>query len=255
MRRLRERAARARGRLRFARWVRRLRRTLRAHGARLEVDAPHGAVLEALPHVEISEWGRGDGARTVLRIGAGVRIGREVVLELFPGGTNVIELGDGVRVHDHVRLQVRDGALRVGPGCGLRPFAVLKADGELVLEGRNEISYGVILHCAQRVELGLGTGLAERVSVVDSDHVGDGTDRDFYQAPLRVDPVVIEANVFVAAAAIVTRGTRVGRNSVIAAGSVLTGPRTFPAGSLIAGAPARVVRALAPAQEPVSSDR
>jgi carbonic anhydrase/acetyltransferase-like protein (isoleucine patch superfamily) len=254
-RRVRERARRARGRLRFARWTRRLRRTLRAHGAELEVEAPHGATLVAPPVVEISSWGRAGGARTVLRVGAGVTIGRDVVLELFPDGTNVVELDDGVTVGDHVRLQVRDGAIRLGSGCNVRSYAVLKADGEIVMEGRNEISYGVVVHCAQRVEVGRGTGIAERVSIADSDHTADGTARDFYQAPLQVDPVVIGPNVFVAAAAIVTRGTRVGANSVVAAGSVLTGARSFPAGSLIAGAPARVVRPLAPDQAPVSSER
>src|SRR4051812_27826258 len=103
MRPLRERAGRLRDRLRFLLWTRRLRRVLRAHGAELEIEAPHGATLAGAPIVEISPWGAAGEARTVVRLGAGVTIGRGVVLEIHPGGTNVIDLGDRVVVHDQVR--------------------------------------------------------------------------------------------------------------------------------------------------------
>jgi acetyltransferase-like isoleucine patch superfamily enzyme len=255
MRGVRERVGRARARLRFALWTRRLRKMLRAHGAELDVDAPHGATMTAPPIVDISPWGAAGAARTVLRLGAEVTIGRGVVLELFPGGTNVIELGDRVVLHDQVRLQVRNGAIRLGADSRVRSHAVLKADGEIVAAGQNEISYFTVVHCAGRVELGWGTGLAERVSLVDSDHPADGTDDDFYRAPLLVDPVVLGPNVFVAAGAIITRGTSVGRNSVVAAGSVLTGARAFAPGSLIAGVPARVVRSLRAEDQLSSSER
>jgi acetyltransferase-like isoleucine patch superfamily enzyme len=250
---LRDRLGDVRARVRFAVWARRLRRALRAHGAELELDAPHGALLAAPPLIELGEWGRAGGARTVLRLGAGVRLGRDVVLELFPGGTNVIELGDRTIVDDHVRLQVRDGAIRLGPDARLRSHAILKADGEIVGEGRNEFSYFSIVHCAGRVELGHGAGIADRVSVVDSDHPHDGSDTYFYDHPIQVDPVVLERNVFVAASAVITRGTRIGRNSVVAAGAVVTGGRSYPPASLIAGVPARVVRTLGAERQPVSS--
>jgi carbonic anhydrase/acetyltransferase-like protein (isoleucine patch superfamily) len=47
---------------------------------------------------------------------------------------------------------------------------------------------------------------------------------------------------------IVMNGARIGRGSVVGAGSVVTEGKQFPEHSLIIGAPARVIRALDPAQ-------
>lgn len=256
MKQLALRARDALHRVRFVLFTAKLRVVLRAHGAKLVVDAPHGVKLAGAPTVEIDRWGAKGDARTTLRIGRGVTIGHDVAFELFPGGTNVLELGDRCVIQDTVRLQLRNGAIRLGPGTRVRSFAIIKSDGEIITAGDNEISYGTVIHSAARVEIGRATGLAEHVSIVDSDHTVDGGDGDWYEAPVRLGPVVIEDNVFIAAGAVITRGTRVGRNSLVAAGAVLTGQRSFPPGSLIAGAPARAVRALpnAPAQAPDSSD-
>jgi carbonic anhydrase/acetyltransferase-like protein (isoleucine patch superfamily) len=43
-------------------------------------------------------------------------------------------------------------------------------------------------------------------------------------------------------------GARIGRGSIVGAGSVITEGKQFPEHSLIIGAPARVIRTLEPAQ-------
>jgi len=43
-------------------------------------------------------------------------------------------------------------------------------------------------------------------------------------------------------------GARIGRGSIVGAGAVITEGKQFPELSLIIGAPARVIRALEPAQ-------
>jgi carbonic anhydrase/acetyltransferase-like protein (isoleucine patch superfamily) len=48
--------------------------------------------------------------------------------------------------------------------------------------------------------------------------------------------------------AIVLNGARIGRNCLVGAGSVVTEGKEFPDGSLIMGAPAKVVRPLSPEQ-------
>jgi acetyltransferase-like isoleucine patch superfamily enzyme len=53
-------------------------------------------------------------------------------------------------------------------------------------------------------------------------------------------PVVIEPGSFVGASATLLPGIRIGARSFVAAGSVVT--EDVPAGSLVAGVPARVVR-------------
>ena len=58
----------------------------------------------------------------------------------------------------------------------------------------------------------------------------------------RMAPVVLEENVFVGDHAIILKGVTIGADSVIGAGSVVTG--SIPPGVIAAGNPARVVRPL-----------
>jgi carbonic anhydrase/acetyltransferase-like protein (isoleucine patch superfamily) len=58
----------------------------------------------------------------------------------------------------------------------------------------------------------------------------------------------IEDGALVGMGSIVMNGARIGRNSIVGAGSVITEGKQFPESSLIIGAPARVMRALDPAQ-------
>jgi carbonic anhydrase/acetyltransferase-like protein (isoleucine patch superfamily) len=58
----------------------------------------------------------------------------------------------------------------------------------------------------------------------------------------------IEDGAVIGMGSIVMNGARIGRNSVVGAGSVITEGKQFPENSLIIGAPARVVRTLAPEQ-------
>ncbi|MGH6714663.1 MAG: sugar O-acetyltransferase [Bradyrhizobium sp.] len=55
-------------------------------------------------------------------------------------------------------------------------------------------------------------------------------------------PIVIERNVWIAAAATIIGGVTVGENAVVAAGSVVT--RSVPPNTLVGGNPARVIRSI-----------
>jgi carbonic anhydrase/acetyltransferase-like protein (isoleucine patch superfamily) len=60
----------------------------------------------------------------------------------------------------------------------------------------------------------------------------------------------IEDGALIGMGSIVMNGARIGRCSIVGAGAVITEGKQFPEYSLILGAPARVVRALDPAQVP-----
>lgn len=56
----------------------------------------------------------------------------------------------------------------------------------------------------------------------------------------------IEDNCLIGMGAIVLDGAHIAKNSVVAAGSIVSPGKKFPAGSMIMGSPARVVRELRP---------
>ena len=118
---------------------------------------------------------------------------------------------------------------------------------------------GVRLECwaSARITIGDGTYLNRNTEVVAAESVSIGRDckigRDVLVMdtdqhalpgrPLAVRPVVIEDRVWVGARAIVLKGVRIGHDSVVGAGAIVT--RDVPPWSVVAGQPARVLRSLA----------
>ncbi len=229
----------ARG-LRFRAWVLLTRARLKRLGAGFVCELA-GAPPRCLGPLRVEIDGY-PGTLT-LRIGREVKIGRECVIDLAAGRDGLIELGDRVTLQNRVRLQPWGGAIRLEDDVQIRDADELKSSGELILRERAILGRNVTLHCEERIVLGRQVGLAERVTVIDSDHGFDGSDTFFMEQPVRSAPVLIGDNTFLATNVVVLRGTTIGENSVAAAGAVLNGG-DFPAGHVIAGAPAKAVKPL-----------
>lgn len=217
-------------------WAARLDLELRRRGGRLELDAPHGFVFDSPPRIRALMAGDGAGILK-FRIGRGVRLGSDVQLEVWAKGSNMLELDDDSCILDGVRILLRSGSIAIGARTNVRDYSVLKSEGLLDIGADSQVSYHSVLHCRERVSLGDRVIMAERVTIVDSEKNRDGTDKPLVDQPLRVAPVTLERGVFVAAGAVITHGSRVGRNATVAANAVLTGGE-YPAGWVIGGAPA-----------------
>lgn len=112
------------------------------------------------------------------------------------------------------------------------------AGGVLSIGARTYLNYGVSIGVQQEVAIGAGCLIGQYAIIMDSDY----HDLLTRAAPGPVAPVVIEDKVWLGARVVVLKGVRIGRGSVVGAGSVVT--RDIPPGCLAAGAPARVVRRL-----------
>lgn len=220
----------------------RLRVELARKGAKLVLDAPHGADFDDAPLVKV-RWAPPGGGTLTLRLGEHVHLGSHTVLDVAPDADAVLELGDEVVFGQGARLWLRGGAIRLGRRTQVRDYPTLKSDGELRLGRRVVVGHSTVLQCTEEIVVGDECGLAERVSIIDSDHGADGSDTFYLDQPLRVAPVRLGRNVLVSANAVLLRGTEVGDNCVIAAGSVLTGA-SFGPSSLIGGIPAKTLRML-----------
>jgi acetyltransferase-like isoleucine patch superfamily enzyme len=227
---------------RMLRWLVRLRLELRRNGGRLRVEGWRGVRMLQQPRIRTNPLGHGGGVTTI-RFSRGAMIGYGVILEIYARGDNLLELRRASRIYEGARIELRGGTIKVGERCMIHDEVILKSDGYLSLGHDVRVSYGSVLHCSERVELGAYTGLAEYVSITDSDHTIDGSDVPIDHRPIVTDPVLLERNVFVARASAVLKGVRVGRNSVIGANSLVR-HGDYPPRSLLVGTPAKLIREL-----------
>jgi acetyltransferase-like isoleucine patch superfamily enzyme len=216
---------------------------LRRLGGRLVVQAAQTPRVRGALRLETGP----DPGTLTLHVGREVRIGRDCVLDLADGVDGTVELGDGAQLQSRVRLQPWGGAIRLGPRAQLRDACELKSKGELRIGEQAICGRNVTLHCHESLTLGDRVGLAERVTITDSDHANDGSDTWFMDQPVHAAPVVLERNVFCGTNVVVLRGTTILRNAVVAAGAVVTGGE-HPGGWLIGGIPARPLKPLTTTQ-------
>lgn len=240
-------------RARFGLWARRLDAALRRAGGRLQLEAPHGAHFYELPHIEIHPYGGGGGTLT-LRFGEHVRLGRDLILDVWAACDNAFELGDGATFRAGTRVQLHAGTVSVGAHSTIRDYCFLDAsrDGAILIGADVEIGQQVAFHAVERVQLHDKVAVGERVSIFDSDHRHDGTDVKAPDQAIAVTPVVIGTNTFLGANSLVLRGVTMGPNGMLAAGSLVRAG-DYPGGFLYAGSPLRAVRELGTA--PGSADR
>ncbi len=108
--------------------------------------------------------------------------------------------------------------------------AVLRGDNEwITLGARANVQDGAVLH----TDMGFPLTLEDEVTVG-------------HQAMLH--GCTVGAGSLIGIQAVVLNGATIGRGCIVGAGAVVTEGKAFPDGSLIIGAPARVVREVSPEQ-------
>lgn len=144
----------------------------------------------------------------------------------FTGDVTRVRLGGLVHVAGPTVLAVTDGGghtgarLEIGEGTYVGEFNNIRCAGAPIVIGS---------HClvSQHITIvGTNHGIEPGSHVVDQPWTGDG--------------VVVGDGVWIGAGAVILPGARIGDGAVIAANSVVRGE--VPAGAVIAGAPARVLK-------------
>ena len=137
------------------------------------------------------------------------------------------EAGAEVFVADTARVI---GRVRLGEQSSVWFGAVLRGDNEPIEIGAgSNVQDGAVLHTDPGYPLRVGCGVTVgHQAMLHGCSVGDGS--------------------LIGIQAVVLNGARIGRNCLVGAGAVVTEGKEFPDGSLILGAPARVMRSLDAAQ-------
>jgi len=109
---------------------------------------------------------------------------------------------------------------------------------------------GTVIGSATSVTLGVRVMCGANVTITDTNwHAIDWRDR-LAGKGAETAPVVIGDDVWLGMNSVVLKGVRIGRGTVVGAGSIVS--RSLPAGVVAAGQPAVVIRELAPS-EPLES--
>ncbi|SDI77988.1 transferase hexapeptide (six repeat-containing protein) [Frankineae bacterium MT45] len=176
-----------------------------------------------------------DTARAASETAFGLLRGRVVGAIGVSAGKRPIFLGSRPRL-------LGSGDIRVGDYLlvsGATQRVTLCAEAGAVLEIGDccFINQGVTLSARERITIGHNVMFGDGATLLDTDfHQVDAS------APIKTRPIVIGDNVWISRDVLVGPGVTIGAGSVVAAASVVT--RDVPAGVLVAGSPARVIREL-----------
>lgn len=126
---------------------------------------------------------------------------------------------------------------------GLYQRTILVARGNAKIKiGDNTGISGATIYAWENIEIGDNCIIGANVKIFDTDfHPADAEERlRGNRDAVKTKPVKIGSNVFIGVNAIILKGTELGDNCVVGAGSVVSG--RFGNGEVIAGNPARVIR-------------
>ncbi len=159
------------------------------------------------------------------------RVGRRLYLT---NGLPYIEGHLRIRLGDDVSLD------------GVSSLIAARVGEDPVLEVGDHVFLGhqLTVSVAKRVTIGSHVLVSDRVLIADNDGHPLDPDRRRGGEPIALEdarPVTIEDGAWIGSRAVILKGVTVGRGAIVAAGAVVT--RDVPPYALVAGNPARVVRA------------
>lgn len=148
-----------------------------------------------------------------------------------------------VRLRGRARVENNGGRIIVGDrvlidGRTVLVELVAHRGGLLSIGDSTFVNYGVSISAHERVEIGRGCLIGNYTLIMDNDY----HDMRDHLLPGASAPIVLEDRVWLGARVTVLKGVRIGENSVVGAGSVVT--KDIPPGVFAAGSPARVIREL-----------
>ena len=160
-----------------------------------------------------------------IRLGRGAYLDEGVYIHACPNGVSIGEgtlVMHGAVLHVYNFRQLPQAGIRIGRDSLISEYTVIRGQGGVTIGDRVYTS--------------------PMTQIIAVNHVFDDPERPFVEQGITAEGIVIEDDVWLGASAVVTDGVRIGRGAVIAAGAVVTAD--VPPHTLVAGVPARVVRAV-----------
>jgi acetyltransferase-like isoleucine patch superfamily enzyme len=115
--------------------------------------------------------------------------------------------------------------------------------GQIFIGDGTQIGRNVVISACKRITIGKNCLISYNVSLMDHDHNVLNPDIPPLEGGITEGKeIIIEDECFIGAHSFILKGVRLGKHCVVGANSVVT--KSFPAYSVIAGNPARLIRTL-----------
>lgn len=126
------------------------------------------------------------------------------------------------RFSPNVKIHLNYGKLFLGEkiSCHSNSMIGVNNGGIIKIKDKVKINYNCIIACHESIEIDEGTEIGPNVCIYDHDHdYRQGLKNCFF----KTSPVKIGKNCWIGANSIVLKGSNIGDNTVIAAGTVVRG--------------------------------
>lgn len=133
-------------------------------------------------------------------------------------------------------LDMKNINARIEPGAIIREQVEI-GDNAVIMMGAL-INIGAVI--GEGTMIDMGAVLGGRATVGKNCHIGAGAVLAGVIEPASATPVIVEDNVLIGANAVVIEGVRIGKGSVVAAGSIVLSD--VPENVVVGGVPARVLK-------------
>jgi acetyltransferase-like isoleucine patch superfamily enzyme len=174
---------------------------------------------------------------------------------MFDGAIEGIRLGDRVNIDAYAQVYAaHNSRITIGNRCTLASHSVVKAAarGAVIEIGEHTTLQSFsIIYGAGPVRIGNYVRIASHTSIIPMNKTFSQVDMPIHSQPNSELGITIEDDVWVASGVRILDGVTIGRGSVVAAGAVVTS--SFPAMSVIAGVPARLLKVRGADGEPLQT--
>ena len=126
--------------------------------------------------------------------------------------------------------------VRIFPGARIESLG----GGKIIFNNNVSIGQGLHLVASRQVNIGKDCLFAENIFISDTEHSFDVSEIPYQSQRHKVKEVYIGDNCFLGYGAVILSGTKLGKNCVVGAYSVVKGE--YPENVMIVGSPGRVIK-------------
>jgi acetyltransferase-like isoleucine patch superfamily enzyme len=174
------------------------------------------------------------------RVGRNVAFGANIVLR----HPRKIRIGDNVVIDDQCCLDAKgttNSGIEIRDGAFVGRNTILSCkNGDILLDDEANVGFNVEVFSAATVRVGKRVLIAAYTYLVGGDHLFDRVDVPVLHQGRTARGIEVDDHVWLGAHVVVTDGSRVGRDAIVGAGSVVIGE--IPDFHIAAGSPARIIR-------------